>query len=66
LIDDLLSEKDIAKLNVIQKKKYSPQKTIKTIGHIDKNALSMAVNQPKYHIFWKDVYPDEFRKQQFY
>lgn len=50
-----LSEKDIVKLNVIQIKKYSPQETI---GVIDKNALSMAVNQPKQHIFEKDLYAD--------
>lgn len=54
-----LSEKDIVKLNVIQIKKYSAQETI---GVIDKNALSMAVNQPKQHIFGKDLYPDEFSK----
>lgn len=44
-----LSEEDIVKLNVIQIKKYSPQETI---GVIDKNALSMAVNQPKQHMFF--------------
>lgn len=54
-----LSEKDIVKLNVIQIKKYSPRETI---GVIDKNALSMAVNQPKQHIFGKDLYPDKFSK----
>lgn len=54
-----LSEKDILKLNVIQIRKYSPTETI---GVIDKNALSMAVNQPKQHIFGKDLYPDEFSK----
>ncbi|HFJ5623929.1 TPA: type II toxin-antitoxin system death-on-curing family toxin [Enterococcus faecium] len=54
-----LSEKDIVKLNVIQIKKYSPRETI---GVIDKNALSMAVNQPKHHIFGKDLYPDKFSK----
>ncbi|WP_233652347.1 type II toxin-antitoxin system death-on-curing family toxin, partial [Enterococcus faecium] len=47
------------KLNVIQIKKYSPRETI---GVIDKNALSMAVNQPKQHIFGKDLYPDKFSK----
>lgn len=54
-----LSEKDIVKLNVIQIKRYSPRETI---GVIDKNALSMAVNQPRQHIFGKDLYPDEFSK----
>ncbi|HFJ6860995.1 TPA: type II toxin-antitoxin system death-on-curing family toxin [Enterococcus faecium] len=54
-----LSEKDIVKLNVIQIKKYLPRETI---GVIDKNALSMAVNQPKQHIFGKDLYPDKFSK----
>lgn len=54
-----LSEKDIVKLNVIQIKRYSPKETI---GVIDKNALSMAVNQPKQHIFGKDLYPDVFSK----
>lgn len=54
-----LSERDIVKLNVIQIKRYSPKETI---GVIDKNALSMAVNQPKQHIFGKDLYPDVFRK----
>ena len=54
-----LSEKDIVKLNVIQIKRYSPRETI---GVIDKNALSMAVNQPRQHIFGKDLYPDEFIK----
>lgn len=54
-----LNEKDIVKLNVIQIKKYSPQETI---GVIDKNALSMAVNQPKQHIFGESLYPDEFSK----
>jgi len=54
-----LSEKDIVKLNVIQIKKYSPKETV---GVIDKNALSMAVNQPKQHIFGKDLYPDVFSK----
>ena len=54
-----LSEKDIVKLNVIQIKKYSPQETI---GVIDKNALSMAVNQPKQHIFGEALYPDAFSK----
>ncbi|NTO40049.1 type II toxin-antitoxin system death-on-curing family toxin [Enterococcus faecium] len=54
-----LSEKDIVRLNVIQIKKYSPRETI---GVIDKNALSMAVNQPKQHIFGKDLYPDKFSK----
>ena len=54
-----LSEKDIVKLNVIQIKKYSPKETV---GVIDKNALSMAVNQPRQHIFGKDLYPDEFSK----
>jgi death-on-curing protein len=54
-----LSEKDIVKLNVIQIKRYSPRETI---GVIDKNALSMAVNQPKQHIFGEDLYPDEFSK----
>lgn len=54
-----LSEKDIVKLNVIQIKRYSPKETI---GVIDKNALSMAVNQPRQHIFGKDLYPDEFSK----
>ena len=54
-----LSEKDIIKLNVIQIKKYSPKETI---GVIDKNALSMAINQPKQYIFGKDLYPDEFSK----
>lgn len=54
-----LIEKDIVKLNVIQIRKYSPTEPI---GVIDKNALSMAVNQPKQHIFGKDLYPDEFSK----
>ncbi|MGM8139186.1 type II toxin-antitoxin system death-on-curing family toxin [Enterococcus italicus] len=54
-----LSERDIVKLNVIQIKRYSPKETI---GVIDKNALSMAVNQPKQHIFGKDLYPDVFSK----
>lgn len=54
-----LSERDIVKLNVIQIKRYSPNETI---GVIDKNALSMAVNQPKQHIFGKDLYPDVFSK----
>ena len=54
-----LGEKDIVKLNVIQIKRYSPRETI---GVIDKNALSMAVNQPRQHIFGKDLYPDEFSK----
>ncbi|GMC02303.1 MULTISPECIES: type II toxin-antitoxin system death-on-curing family toxin [Enterococcus] len=54
-----LSEKDIVKMNVIQIKGYSPRETI---GVIDKNALSMAVNQPKQHIFGKDLYSDEFSK----
>jgi death on curing protein len=52
-----LSEKDIVKLNVIQIKRYSPKETI---GIIDKSALSMAVNQPKQHVFWRDLYPDVF------
>ncbi|OTN76192.1 doc [Enterococcus sp. 8G7_MSG3316] len=47
------------KLNVIQIKNYSPKETI---GIIDKNVLSMAVNQPKKHIFGKDLYPDHFSK----
>ncbi|MDN6206552.1 MAG: type II toxin-antitoxin system death-on-curing family toxin, partial [Staphylococcus simulans] len=42
-----------------QIKRYSPRETI---GVIDKNALSMAVNQPRQHIFGKDLYPDEFSK----
>ncbi|OJG56514.1 cytochrome C biogenesis protein CcmI [Enterococcus italicus DSM 15952] len=46
-------------MNVIQIKRYSPRETI---GVIDKNALSMAVNQPRQHIFGKDLYPDEFSK----
>lgn len=54
-----LSERDIVKLNVIQIKRYSPNETI---GVIDKNALSIAVNQPKQHIFGKDLYPDVFSK----
>ena len=54
-----LSERDIVKLNVIQIKRYSPKETI---GVSDKNALSMAVNQPKQHIFGKDLYPDVFSK----
>ncbi|RXA58853.1 type II toxin-antitoxin system death-on-curing family toxin [Enterococcus casseliflavus] len=40
-------------------KKYSPQETI---GIIDKNALSMAVNETKQHIFEKDLYHDGFSK----
>lgn len=54
-----LSEKDIVKLNVIQIKNYSPQETS---GISDKNALSMAVNEPKQHIFEKDLYHDGFSK----
>lgn len=54
-----LSEKDIVKLNVIQIKKCSPKEII---GTIDKNALSMAVNQLKQHIFGGALYTDEISK----
>ena len=55
-----LSEKDIVKLNVIQIKKIFTRG--KQLVSLIKMLLSMAVNQPRQHIFGKDLYPDEFSK----
>ncbi|STP16670.1 death-on-curing protein [Enterococcus durans] len=59
MTDDVSERERYCKIECYSNKKYSPKETV---GVIDKNALSMAVNQPKQHIFGKDLYPDVFSK----
>ncbi|PQC28023.1 type II toxin-antitoxin system death-on-curing family toxin [Enterococcus mundtii] len=54
-----LEAKDIIKMNVIQIKKYSPNKPI---GVKDVNALEMCVGQLQASAFGEEVYPSIYEK----
>ncbi|EGP5433307.1 type II toxin-antitoxin system death-on-curing family toxin, partial [Enterococcus faecium] len=54
-----LEAKDVIKMNVIQKKKYSPNEPI---GVKDANALEMCVGQLRASAFGEEVYPSIYEK----